>query len=90
MNKKRDKKKSFVKKLKVFFLAFVAILSFIYTIKFLDQINLKVDDLFLSTLVSKSNNIKGKGFSSNVVSYVIDLDFFNPVNLLKNNYRGLV
>lgn len=90
MNKKRDKKKTFIKKIKIFFLILIAIISFIYTIQFLDKVNLKVDDLFLSTLVSKSHNIKGKGFSSNVVSYVIDLDFLNPVNLLKNNYRGLV
>lgn len=65
-------------------------MSFIYTIQFLDKINLKVDDLFLSTLVSKSSNIKGDGISSSIVNYVIDLDFLNPVNLLSNNYKGLV
>lgn len=90
MSKKKDKKKNLLKKVKIFFLVFIAMISFVYTIKFLDQVNLQVDDLFLETLVSKSNNLKGEGISSNIVNYVIDLEFLNPVNLLKNNYRGLV
>lgn len=89
MDKKKNKKKKLLK-FKVFFLLVVAIISFIFTIKTLDKVNLQVDDLFLSTLVSNSSNIKKEGISSSIVNYVIELDFFNPVNLLENNYKGLV
>jgi len=46
--------------------------------------------LFLLSLIESSNNIEGEGLSSDIVNYVIKLDFLNPVNLLKNNYNGLV
>lgn len=87
-----DKKKikSSFRYIKILFLLFVTIISFVYTIKFLDKINLDVDDLFLLSLVEQSNNLSGDGFTSDVVNYVISLDFLNPVNLLKNNYKGLV
>ena len=65
------------------------IISFIFTIKTLDKVNLQVDDLFLSTIVSNTSNIKTEGISS-IVNYIIELDFFNPVNLLEKNYKGLV
>lgn len=89
MDKKKKKGKA-IFKFKVLFLLIIAITSFVYTIKFLDKINLKVDDLFLSSLVSKSTNLKGDGISSTVVNYVIDLDFLKPIHLLSNNYKGLV
>lgn len=88
MDKKKKKSKAI--KIKILFLLIVTVISFIYTIQWLDKINLKVDDLFLSTLVAKSNNLKGEGISSSIVNYVIDLDFLNPVHLLENNYKGLV
>lgn len=87
---KKKKKSNKPFKLKVLFLLIVSIISFIFTIKCLDKVNLKVDDLFLSNLVASSSNIKGNGISSNIVNYVIDLDLFNPLNLLENNYKGLV
>jgi len=86
-NKKKAKK---VIKFKVIFLLAIAIISFIYTIQALNKINLQVDDLFLSNLINSSNHLKGDGLSSNVVKYVVSLDFLNPVNLLENNYKGLV
>lgn len=89
MDKKKNQKNK-MQKLKIFFLLIVTVISFIYTIQCLDKINLKVDDLFLSTIVDKSNNLKGNGISSSIVNYVIDLDFLNPINLLENNYKGLV
>lgn len=87
---KKKKKGKVVFKFKIFFLFTMVIISFVCTIKFLDKINLKVDDLFLSTLISKSTNLKGNGISSTVVNYVIDLDFLKPIHLLSNNYKGLV
>lgn len=87
---KKKKRGKVVFRLKVLFLLMIAITSFVYTIKFLDKINLKVDDLFLSSLVYKSTNLKGDGISSTVVNYVIDLDFLKPIHLLSNNYKGLV
>ena len=90
MDKKKNKIKNVSKYIKILFLIFIAITSFIYTIKFLDKVNLQVDDLFLLSLIENSNNIEGEGISSNIVNYVIDLDFLSPVNLLKNNYKGLV
>lgn len=86
----KKKKKNNISKIKIIFLLFVLVISFVYTIKWLDKINLKVDDLFLSVLVSSSSNIEQEGISSSIVNYVIELDFLNPVNLLKNNYKGLV
>lgn len=86
----KKKKKNYKLRIKILFLLFVTIISFIGTIKWLDKVNLKVDDLFLYTLLSNSSNIKSDGISSSVVNYVIDLDFFSPLDLLKNNYKGLV
>jgi stage II sporulation protein P len=85
----KRKKINYKLKIKILFLLFIVIISFICTIKWLDKVNLKVDDLFLYTLLSNSSNIKGDGISSSIVNYVIDLDFFSPLDLLKNNYKGL-
>lgn len=90
MDKRNKNKINIVKCLKIIFLLFVVITSFVYTIKFLDKVNLKVDDLFLLTLVDGSNNVESNGISSSVVDYVIKLDIFNPVALLQSNYKGLV
>jgi len=84
----KNKKKNY--KIKILFLLFVSIISFVFTIKFLNKVNLQVDDLFLTSLIGSSSNVKGKGISSSIVNYVIELDFLNPVNLIKNNYKGLV
>lgn len=78
------------KSIKIMLLLFVAIISFVYTIKSLDKINLDVDDLFLLTIVEQSNNISKDKFTSDVVNYVISLDFLNPVKFIKSNYKGLV
>lgn len=90
MDKKKNKTKNILKRIKIVFLLFITILSFIYTIKVLDKVNLQVDDLFLLSLIEGSNTMERDGFSSNIVNYVIELDFLNPINLLKNNYKGLV
>jgi len=90
MDKKKQQIKKFAKYIKVFILLVVMFTSFVYTIKFLDKVNLDVDDLFLLSIIEKSNNLSGDGFSSDVVNYVIELDFLNPVNLLKNNFKGLI
>ncbi len=87
-NKNNKNKKIFLS-IKTIILLTIFIMSFLYTVKFLDEVNLKVDDLFLKTLVSKSNNIKIDGFSSEVVNYISMLDLFDPLKLLKNNYKGL-
>ena len=88
MNKKKIN--NVFKYSKLLFLIFVFIISFIYTIKFLDKVNLDVDDLFLLSIIDSSNNLEGDGISSEIVDYVIKLDFLNPVSLIKNNYKGLV
>lgn len=85
----KSKRKNYLKKIKILFFVVVLFLSFVFTIKYLDKVNLEVDDLFLSSLVGSSTNIKGEGISSNIVNYVIELDFLNPINLLKSNYKGL-
>ena len=87
---KKKKNKSRLKKFKIMLLLIISILSFTYTIRILNKINLQVDDLFLETLINSSNNIKGQGITSDVVNYVISLDFLNPVNLINSNYKGLV
>lgn len=87
---KKKKNKSRLKKFKIMLLLIISTLSFTYTIRILNKINLQVDDLFLETLINSSNNIKGQGITSDVVNYVISLDFLNPVNLINSNYKGLV
>lgn len=87
---KKKKNKSRLKEFKIMLLLIISILSFTYTIRILNKINLQVDDLFLETLINSSNNIKGQGITSDVVNYVISLDFLNPVNLINSNYKGLV
>lgn len=87
---KKKKNKLCLKKVKIILLLVISILSFTYTIKILNKVNLEVDDLFLETLVNRSNNLKGQGITSDVVKYVIGLDFFNPVRLINSNYKGLV
>lgn len=87
---KKKKNKSRLKKFKIMLLLIISILSFTYTIRILNKINLQVDDLFLETLINSSNNIKGQGITRDVVNYVISLDFLNPVNLINSNYKGLV
>ena len=87
---KKKKNKSRLKKFKIMLLLIISILSFTYTIRILNKINLQVDDLFLETLINSSNNIKGQGITSDVVNHVISLDFLNPVNLINSNYKGLV
>jgi len=90
-----DKKKIIIFKnltryIKFFVLLFALILSFMYTIKFLDKVNIDVDDVFLLSMIDSSKNIKENTFSSEIVNYVISLDLINPINFLKNNYKGLV
>lgn len=90
MEKKNKKNRNIFVIIKTTFLIFLVMLSFVITVKGLNKINLEVDDLFLISLIDSSNNLKGEGFSSDIIDYVIKLDFFDPTILLKTNYKGLV
>ena len=92
MDKKKNNsnQKKLIVIIKLITIVFSFAVSFSYTIKFLDKINLEVDDLFLKSLINNSNNIKSEGISSEIVSYISKLDLFDPINLLKSNYKKLV
>lgn len=89
----RFKKKIKLKfKIKLLFLVIVSFFSFVYTIKYLDKVNLGIDnDLFLRMLIDDSSNIitnsnKKNGF----IKYIANLNIFDPVSIINSNYAYLI
>jgi len=74
--------------LKVALFLVISLLSFMYTIKWLNSINLsfKTDSLIQNSNSITSNNT----LIENVVDYIVKLDLFNPTDMLSSNYIGLV
>ncbi len=90
MDKKNKDNKKKILLIKTILILIIFTISFLYTVKFLDNVNLKVDDLFLKSLIPSSNKFQKPSISSELVEYIAKLDLFDPVNILKNNYKGLV
>lgn len=79
------------KGLKVAMFLVISLLSFIYTIKWLNNINLKFDKSVTEKLIENSNSIGERNtIFEEVVDYIIKLDVFNPIDMLNSNYVGLV
>ena len=74
--------------LKVALLVVISLLSFTYTIKWLNKVNLSFNT---EKIIQSSNSMnENDTLVESVVEYIIKLDLFNPTDLLSNNYRGLV
>lgn len=75
-----------IKKIIVVFLIFF--LTFFYTIKWLDKINLSISEEKLDALIYNSSNLsKENKVINNLVNSIIKLDLFNPMTSLKNKYN---
>ena len=79
-------------KVKSILLIIIFSLSFIYTIKYLDNINLGIDnDIFLKSLIDNSTNINTKHSTKNgFIRYIANLNLFNPVSIINSNYAYLI
>ena len=91
---KRFKRKIKLKvKFKFLFLLMLAFFSFVYTIKYLDRVNIGIDnDEFLKMLIDDSSNIRTKHSSrkNGFIKYVANLNIFDPVSIISSNYAYLV
>ncbi len=76
---------------KVLLVIIVTSFTFIYTVKWLDTINMNVEDKVLKELLISSSNLNSENKVINkVVRYISNLDLVNPVNLMNVNYKGLI
>lgn len=87
-------KKKIRLKLKIKFVLLVTIsfFSFVYTIKYLDKVNLGIDnELFLKMLIDDSSNISIKNNKkSGLIKYIASLNIFDPLSIINSNYAYLV
>ena len=92
MGKILRKKIKLKTKVKSVLLIIVFILSFIYTIKYLEGINLGIDnDMFLKSLIDDSTNINTKHSKRNgFIKYIANFNIFNPISIINSNYAYLV
>ena len=74
--------------LKIVLFLVISLLSFMYTIKWLNEINLSFNT---DKIIQNSNSItESNTIIEDVVEYIIRLDLFNPTDMLSSNYIGLV
>ena len=93
MSKKFKRKIKLKVKFKFLFLLMLAFFSFVYTIKYLDRVNIGIDnDEFLKMLIDDSSNIRTKHSSrkNGFIKYVANLNIFDPVSIISSNYAYLV
>ena len=92
MGKILRKKIKLKTKVKSVLLIVIFSLSFIYTIKYLDKVNLGIDnDIFLKSLIDDSSNINTKHSKRNgIIKYIANLNLFNPSSIINSNYKYLV
>lgn len=93
MGKKIKKRVRLKVKAKFVLLLVIAFFSFVYTIKYLDRVNMGIDnDEFLKMLIDDSSNIKTKHSSkkNGFIKYVANLNIFDPISIINSNYAYLV
>lgn len=93
MGKKFKRKVKLKVKFKFLFLVILSFFSFVYTIKYLDRVNIGIDnDEFLKMLIDDSSNIRTKHSSkkNGFIKYVANLNIFDPVSIISSNYAYLV
>jgi len=74
------------KVIKIVFLFFVVILSFVYSVKWLDSININLDSETIDLLISNSNNLNRENLIINFIVRSITDDKYNPVSVILNKY----
>ena len=75
--------------IKIFFLSTILIISFIYTIKWLDKININLDSNTLDILIANSNNKNKENLIINtIVQSITKNDYLNPVTIMLNKYKS--
>ena len=72
--------------IKISFLFFVSFVSFIYSIKWLDSININLDSDTLDLLISNSNNLSRENLIINFIVRSITDEKYNPVSVVLNKY----
>lgn len=93
MSKRVKKRIRLRVKAKFLFLVMLVFFSFVYTIKYLDRVNIGIDnDTFLKMLIDDSSNIKTKHSSkqNSFIKYIANLNIFDPVSIITSNYAYLV
>ena len=76
--------------IRVLIFIFLIVLSFIYTMKYLNnRINIELDKETIDILLESSNTINNKNRMVNtLVSKIKDTDIINPVAIVLNNYKS--
>lgn len=75
--------------IKIFFLSTILIISFIYTIKWLDTININLDSNTLDILIANSNNKNKENLIINtIVQSITKNDYLSPVTIMLNKYKS--
>lgn len=73
--------------IKILFICTLLIGSFVYTIKWLDSININLDSKTLDILISNSNNQSGENLIINTIVHSITKNnYLNPVTVILNKY----
>ncbi len=76
------------KSIKVLLFIIILVITFVYTIKWLDKVKLKVDKETIDILIesSKDDSIK-KQFVRKIITDIRETEIVNPVMLIANNYK---
>lgn len=78
--------KKIIKFISLFLFSFI---TFIFTIRWLDTINLKIDDKVLEKLVASSSNLNSENKVINsIVTTITSSDYVNPVTIILNKYSS--
>lgn len=74
--------------IKIFFLSTALVTSFIYTIKWLDTVNINLDSSTIDILLANSNNQNKENLIINTIVHSITKNkYLNPVKVMLNKYN---
>ena len=74
--------------IKIIFYTLLLIVSFYYTIKFLNNTDISLDDSTLELLLESSGNLEPKNrIINNIVNTIRETDVLNPVSIVMNDYK---
>lgn len=75
--------------IKITFLFVFLLLSFIYSVKWLDSINIKLDSETLDVLIQNSNNLNRENIVINSIIRTITDSRYDPVSVILNKYSSI-
>jgi len=76
--------------LKFLFSISIILISFIYTIKWLDDINLQLDEETIDILIKSSSNLnKENKIVNSIVTTITENNYMNPVNIMLKKYSSV-